>query len=175
VSFSSFGLDLGQFFQGVTSPTSGTRVRGLVAPGATHDFFTTGTPIDTYNSERFTFASGPNSILFGLGNPAGVIDTSFKRAQLDRRFAETQVRGDSEGSLRSSLDINAPIVRDRLGLRMALLRDHAEVSRNPNFSHDHRGISRSRPSHLRIPRFAGGSRTSIRTASPCATPSSTTR
>lgn len=67
------------------------RTRSLAAPNNSHDFFDTFVRMDSYNTERFTFASGPNAILFGNSGLSGTIDTTFKRARPSRRFFEVSV------------------------------------------------------------------------------------
>jgi len=56
-----------------------SRTRGLEQSTFTQDFFVSNVRQDSYSTERFTFASGPNAILFGLGSPAGLIDSGQKR------------------------------------------------------------------------------------------------
>lgn len=121
----------GDFQTGVVNIAEGNRVRGLSAPGRTHDFFQTYLPGNTYNTERITFSSGPNSILFGNGNPAGTIDTSFKRANVQRYRASLTLRGDDQGSLQASFDLNHPIIKDRVALRIAALKTADENWRAP--------------------------------------------
>lgn len=50
------------------------RTRGLGKVDVARDFFVTKIPFDAYNVESVTMIRGPNSILFGLGSPAGVLD-----------------------------------------------------------------------------------------------------
>ena len=110
----------------------GGRTRSLGPPNKGHDFFDTNLRIDTYNTERFTFSSGPNSILFGNAQASGTIDTTFKRAQLARPRYEVSFRVDDNGSERYTTDINQPIVKNMLGLRVAGLRERQENWREPS-------------------------------------------
>ncbi len=114
------------------------RTRSLAAPNKSHDFFDTFVRMDSYNTERFTFASGPNAILFGNSGPAGTIDTTFKRAQPARRFAEVSNRLSSTGSVRFTADFNQPIIRNRLALRIAGLNDRDKSWRKPAFYNQER-------------------------------------
>lgn len=116
----------------------GGRSRGLTAPNNSHDFFDTFVRMDSYNTERFTFASGPNSILFGNSSPSGTIDTTFKRAQTSRRFFEVENRLTSTGSKRGSIDLNQPIAKNRLAVRIAGLVDRDENWRKPAFQNQDR-------------------------------------
>ncbi len=121
----------GDFNSGVVNIFNNNRVRGLTAPGRTHDFFLTNTPGDTYNSERVTFSSGPNSILFGNGNPAGIIDNSFKQVRLDRSRYQLSFRNDDNGSMRASFDANQAIAPDKFGVRVAGVAANNHEPRDP--------------------------------------------
>ncbi|MCX6953963.1 MAG: TonB-dependent receptor plug domain-containing protein [Verrucomicrobia bacterium] len=61
---------------------------------------------DSYNTERFEFARGPNSVLFGDGQIGGVATTMTKQAKLGRDAYEVSARYDSWGGLRGTLDAN---------------------------------------------------------------------
>ncbi|MDO8540890.1 MAG: hypothetical protein Q7S40_10680 [Opitutaceae bacterium] len=119
-------------------PAVGGRTRGIGPPNRGHDFFDTVVPIDSYNTERFTFASGPNSILFGNAQPSGTIDTTFKRASAIRPRRMIELRFDSPGSSRVMLDINQPIKKDVLAVRMSALRNRAEDWRESAFDRSDR-------------------------------------
>lgn len=118
--------------------TGGGRTRGLGASNRAHDFFDTFLAIDSYNTERFTFSSGPNSILFGNASPAGTIDTTFKRARTQRRSYGVTYRIDDRGSNRVALDLNQPILRNRLAVRVNALRDRDHDWRAPSFTNQDR-------------------------------------
>ena len=92
------------------------RTRSLAAPNKSHDFLDTFMRMASANTERFTLASGPNAILFGNSGPAGSIDTTFKRAEPGRRFYEISNRLSSTDSVRFTVDLNQPIVKNRLAL-----------------------------------------------------------
>lgn len=109
----------GDFNTGVLNTRVAGRIRGLTSPGNTHDFFQTDVMQDTYNTERVSILSGPNAILFGNGNPGGIVDTSFIRANVQRAKYETSFRTDNYGSLRASIDLNQPLIKDTLALRFA--------------------------------------------------------
>jgi hypothetical protein len=120
--------------------TGGGRTRGLGASNRAHDFFDTFIAIDSYNTERFTFSSGPNSILFGNSSPAGTIDTTFKRARAQRPFYHLDYRIDDNGSNRAAIDLNQPIVRNRLAVRVNALRDRDHDWRAPAFTNQDRAF-----------------------------------
>ena len=83
-----------------------TRMRGIAGAGRARNFMTTALNADVYNTERLDFSRGPNSVLFGIGSPAGIINTSTKFARLGRDFTTVQARWGSYDSYRASLDIN---------------------------------------------------------------------
>lgn len=91
------------------NPNRNQRIRGLGAADLTRGFFLTDIPFDSYNTERVTVSRGPNSLLFGIGSPGGVIDNSLKQAYTDAEranFGEMSFRVDNFGSMRSSFDVN---------------------------------------------------------------------
>ena len=103
---------------GVTSTRAGGRARGFDAITTSADFYSTNLPSDFYHIERLTIANGPQSILFGLGNAGGAIDTSTKRALMRHRY-EVTFRADNHGSFRSTLDFNRELLAKKLALRIA--------------------------------------------------------
>ena len=67
------------------NPQSANRVRGLTSADFTRNFYLTSIPFDSYNTQRVDINRGSNSILFGLGSPAGIINSqpiqpTFRRA-----------------------------------------------------------------------------------------------
>src|SRR5690606_18260341 len=72
---------------------------------------------DAYNTERFEFARGPNSILFGDAQLGGVATTFTKVPRLGDRRAVTALQYDSYGAGRATLDVNQPL-SDRSALRL---------------------------------------------------------
>ncbi len=128
----NFALPGGAGISATIRPFGGSsRIRGLTSPNVGHDFFDTFIPLDTYNLERLTFASGGNSILFGNSAPSGTIDATLKRAQLARQKYEVSYRIDERGSHRATTDVNVPLKRDVLGLRLAALHDRDHHWRAP--------------------------------------------
>ncbi len=118
----------------VVGSGQGGRTRGLSASNNSHDFFDTFVRQDSYNTERFTFAHGPNSILFGNSSPAGTIDTTLKRARPQRQSLEVSTRANvSTGSVRGSIGINQPIIKNKLAFRVDGLTDREKNWRKPAF------------------------------------------
>jgi hypothetical protein len=116
---------------------SNTRIRGLAAADNTLNYFKSDAPWDGYNTDRIDVIRGANSILFGLGSPAGIINASWVRA-LDRNKGRTQLRLDQFGTVRTSLDYNQVLKKSELSLRLALLRDDQKFKQEPSFKKDDR-------------------------------------
>ncbi|HEX9784459.1 MAG TPA: TonB-dependent receptor plug domain-containing protein [Opitutaceae bacterium] len=124
--------------QMLANPQSGTRVRGLNTADLTRNFFTTNIPMDAYNTSRVDIQRGSNSILFGLGSPAGIINNTLKDPSMEKFGGEVQVRFGSYGSKRSSLDVNLPLVEKQLSLRVAGLYDKEKYRQDFTFNQDRR-------------------------------------
>ncbi len=126
------GGDRGAGF-GTFQLSDNNRIRGFTRGGATNlrGFFPTGFALETYNTERITIASGPNAILFGLGNPGGITDASLKRAGFRNRTSLTY-RLDNFDGHRFTLDTNYALLPKKAALRIAGLEADNRTSRAPN-------------------------------------------
>lgn len=111
------------------------RVRGLGVPSASQNYFPTigAVPPDAYNVQSFEISRGPNSMLFGMGSPAGIVNTSTAQAVLNRDSNHIEVRVDDRGSHRASLSVNRALVRDKAAIEVAGLYDDREFTRKPSF------------------------------------------
>lgn len=129
--------DAAQLNEDTIRPNDNTRVRGLAAADNTRDFFRSDVPWDAYNVERVDLQRGANSILFGQGSPAGIINTGLKTAQF-RNSGTAEVRVGSYGSARGVLDLNRVLLPRELALRVTLLADDEKYRQAPAFSDDRR-------------------------------------
>jgi outer membrane receptor protein involved in Fe transport len=120
------------------NPQRGQRVRGLVSANLTRDYFQTDVPFDAYNTSRVTVNRGPNSILFGLGSPGGVINNGLKRAYIGSDNTDISFRFDHRGSSRGTFDIGRTLIEDRLAIRVAGLVEDQQYKQNPAFVEDNR-------------------------------------
>jgi outer membrane receptor protein involved in Fe transport len=118
--------------------TNQNRVRGLAVGTPTRGFFKTNFRADTYNTERLTVASGPNAILFGIGSPAGTIDATPFTANPARTMTSASVRFDNNGSLRATIDLNLPVIKDTLAVRAAVLSQEEKTFRKPELDNEKR-------------------------------------
>ncbi|MDQ8198010.1 TonB-dependent receptor plug domain-containing protein [Pelagicoccus enzymogenes] len=101
-------------------PAANFRVRGLGSTRA-QNFFNYGMPIDVYNIGRLDESRGPNSLLFGVGEAGGIINSTTKQAGMNRDFAHLQLRFGSENFKRASADINQVIIDDKFAIRTNFL------------------------------------------------------
>ena len=140
------GVDLGK--DGASSqngnlrnPQGGNRIRGLGSADITRNFFPTDIPLDAYNTENIEIQRGPNSILFGLGSPAGIINGTMKAPRLAQRKFETEFRVNNYGGTRAALDANVPLLPGTLGARINLLREDEKFRQKNTYADITRGTA----------------------------------
>ncbi len=119
------------------SPAGAQRVRGLAAADNARDYYITDIPWDSYNVDRIDILRGPNSILFGLGSPAGIVNASLRNAEFADR-GEVTARVGSYGSYRGTIDVNREILSNTLAIRVDALLDNQKYQQKPAFQNDHR-------------------------------------
>ena len=95
-----------------------TSVRGLAASQGM-DYFMSITNMDPYRVGRFEDTRGPNSILFGVGAPGGLLNQTSKTASLARHAGSVRHGAGSWSRNRTEFDLNRVLVRDRLALSVA--------------------------------------------------------
>jgi len=121
----------------VSSFTNATanRVRGIGIPSAATNYYPSiaAIPPDAYNVQSFEISRGPNSMLFGLGSPAGIANSTTTQAQVDRDSNQVQLRTDDRGSFRSSLSFNRALIDQKLAIFGALLYDDRQFERKPSY------------------------------------------
>lgn len=93
------------------------RVRGLGRASTTINFIDVIGSTDRYNTERVEFLRGANSILFGLAEPAGLVNSSTKIAHTRKRATRVENKIDQFGSNRVMLDHNEVVLPGLLALR----------------------------------------------------------
>ena len=103
------------------SGESGRRTfRGVIGNQQQIEFFPAFYDYDSYNLERFDFARGPNSILFGSGSMGGTANGLYKRARVDKAFRELRLGVGSWANYRATFDLNQPVNR-QIALRANFL------------------------------------------------------
>ena len=120
-----------------SNSTRQLRMRGLSGGTVAVNFFKSDFPADTFSTERIDQARGPNSILFGIGSPGGLINVTNKRALLGKNAFSAAVQGRSEGGLREEADYNQAI-GEHISLRVAAVKEQRGSWRNYEFSDSER-------------------------------------
>lgn len=138
-------------------PATNTRVRGLDSADNTRDLFLTDIPWDSFNVGRVDLQRGPNSILFGIGSPAGIINTSVNTAGY-KTEGQVENRISSFGSVRDSFDYNHVLIPHQLAVRVSGLYDHTKYRQEPAYNLDRRLFGAARWD----PQLVENGRTSIR-------------
>jgi len=110
----NFSGAAGGFFATENTLSTSTRVRGLDSADNTRDYFLTDIPWDSFNVGRVDLQRGPNSILFGVGSPAGIINASPNEAAFKSSYKYENLF-DQFGRNRNSVDLNQVIPPRRCG------------------------------------------------------------
>ncbi len=96
-------------------------IRGVTANEEEKNFFPNLGIYDSYNVDRFDFARGSNAILFGNGSIGGTVNEVTKQADLDQSILELSSEVGSFGLRRNTIDVNRPLIKDKLALRINAL------------------------------------------------------
>lgn len=115
------------------NPTGANRIRGLAAANITSGGFAASSsiPIDTYNIDAIEIVRGPNSNLAGLSDAGGSVNLVTSRANVSRSTTNVTMRADSYGGFRGSMDINRPLLRNQLSLRLSTVYEEKGFIRKP--------------------------------------------
>jgi hypothetical protein len=121
----SKGGGLGDSIQ--ASPQTSNRVRGLGSVDITRDFFLTNPAIqvDSYNIDDVELSRGPNSTLFGIGSPSGILNLSIEKAVLNKDTNQVSARYGSFGDFRGTMNFNRALIPDKLAIAVAGLYSNA--------------------------------------------------
>lgn len=129
-----------------SDPQTANRIRGVGGAGtsganvAIGNFASNGKiPLDLYNIDAVEINRGPNSNLFGIGNSAGTVNLVPTQANPARAISAFTFRVDSFGGRRESLDLNRPLVANRLALRVAAVDESKGFTRKPSSERIRRG------------------------------------
>ena len=93
------------------------QIRGYRNAVATRDYFPTTLASDSFNIERIEVARGPNSMIFGVGGPGGIVNTTVKSAILGNNATHLTLRTGSWSEQRASLDLNRAFLDRKLAIR----------------------------------------------------------
>jgi len=111
------------------------RVRGLGVPSAAVNYYPSNGAVapDSYNIQSVEISRGPNSMLFGLGSPAGIVNETTAQALVDDNFNRVQLRTDDRGSFRTSFSFNRALWKGKLAIYGAVLYDDQQFERKPSY------------------------------------------
>jgi outer membrane receptor protein involved in Fe transport len=117
-SFNSAGMPMDNV---QTNPQAANRVRGIGPANTTFGNFETSgrTPIDPTNIDAVELSRGPNSSIFGVGSPAGTVNSVPASANLGKDAATVSARADTRGGWRTSLDLNRVVKPNVLAFRVS--------------------------------------------------------
>jgi len=121
--------------------TVGSRVilRGVPNAYALRNGWIWYSPMDAYSTERVEELRGPNAFLYGEADVGGANHQITKRGLFTRNVNRVKLMVGSNHLLRSEIDINRPLLKDKLAVRVA-----AVTSKNgswiDNVRRDFRGV-----------------------------------
>jgi hypothetical protein len=121
------------FSENLLTPSTTTRVRGLSAADNTRDYFLTDIPWDAFNVGRVDLQRGPNSILFGVGSPGGIINNDVNDAEFTDTY-KVEDRFASFGTVRNSFDFNKVLIPNTLAVRVAWVNDEEKYQQRYAFN-----------------------------------------
>ena len=116
------------------NPQGANRIRGMGAANISLSGFATSgrVPIDPSNIDAVEISRGPNSSIFGLGEGSGTVNLVASTANVSRETTSAEFRFDDIGGWRTSLDLNRPIFRSKLALRVSAVYQHDEYRQKPS-------------------------------------------
>lgn len=117
----------------VTDDAMTMKFRGLPGGRTSINFFPADMRLDTFSLDRIDQSRGPNSILYGIGQPGGIINVSTKQAMLHDIRGQVSVGMRSWNGQRYEIDYNQPLIEEKLGIRVAALNTTRESWRNWEF------------------------------------------
>ncbi len=120
------------------TPDRTTRIRGLDGADVTRDFFLTDIPFDSYNISQVDINRGANSVLFGLGSPAGIINYTLKTPGMNRSKYAVEFRTGSFGTNRASFDVDQVVLPKVLGIRVTGVNNEQRFDQEHAFDHSKR-------------------------------------
>ena len=89
-------------------------------------------PFDTYNVESIEIDRGPNSLMFGSGSAAGIVNATSAQAQINKLSGDASIQSSSFGGFRETSDLNIPLIRDHVALYLAQEFNSVGMQRQPS-------------------------------------------
>jgi len=116
----------------------GTRVRGLAEATMARNFFRAIIPSDGYNTDRVEVNRGANALLFGVGSPAGIINTTTSSAVVNKTSGSLDLSTGSYGSWRAAANYNQVILQNQLAVRVAAVKNDDKYQQKFAFANTER-------------------------------------
>ncbi len=116
----------------------GTRVRGLAEATQALNFYRSIIPMDGYNTDRVEINRGANALLFGVGSPAGIINTSNASANLRKSSGNLDLSAGSYGSTRAAFNYNLAIAPGELAVRVAAVKSDDQYQQKFTYTNSDR-------------------------------------
>ena len=115
------------------NPTQANRVRGIASANVSlGNIETMGrVPVDPSIVESVEISRGPNANVFGLGQPSGTVNMVPSSARLQNNRNSVEMRVDSYGGYRASLDVNRVLLPEKLAIRGSAVFQHEDYEREP--------------------------------------------
>lgn len=124
------------------------RIRGIEPTtfSTSRNLFSSITQTDVYNISHISIASGAQSLLFSLGEPAGMVNVQLNTAQMTD-FGKTSIEVDSNDGYRFVLDVNKELLDDKFAVRLAAVKENHPNFLDPTYDRDTRyyGTLTARP------------------------------
>jgi iron complex outermembrane recepter protein len=118
------------------------RTRGLDSSRSRNFFTLSGraVPDEMAFVDRIEDSRGPNSVMFGIAQPGGMLNTGTKQAQGNRAFRKLSATYGSYDSWRATLDVNQPLLKGKLAVRLNLVYNENNTFRNFEHQKHQRGM-----------------------------------
>jgi outer membrane receptor protein involved in Fe transport len=119
----------------LSAPQTANRIRGIGAADIARNYFVglSSIPFDSYNVDRLDLNRGPNSVLYGLGSPSGLVNASPSKAVLGSNTNQVRYRFGKWGAQRASVNLNRTIIEDKLAIRVAALTSDKGIRQQPAY------------------------------------------
>ena len=114
------------------------QIRGQNTASPQRNFFPVGGTADNFNADRVDVTRGPNSVLFGIGNGGGSINTNTKQALVNRDLQELRLQVGSFNRYRFTLDTNK-VITPKIAARLNLLYQTGDTWRDHEWE-DRKGL-----------------------------------
>jgi outer membrane receptor protein involved in Fe transport len=121
------------------------RIRGLTGPDLSRNLQLSDGELsfDSYNTERLDINRGPNSILYGAGSPAGILNHQTKQARFHSNSGQIKLRFGRRDDFRATFDYNRVLAGQdgegqQLAVRFAGLFGDKGFRQQPSHENDRR-------------------------------------